>query len=692
MTLKTRSLLASTALAMTLSTSVFADEFRIDRMYVVGDSLSDGGAYETAGSLGFSANTGMASPTATNPDFRFRFMNDAADGSNGVYAEVLADQLGIGLEPYTITTPGATSLPTTGTIGGTNYAQGGSRVSQQPGFKQNIPAGISTIPVSQQVDQMLMDRPQFNSNDLVVLWAGNNDVLAQYFGGGGSSTAALPAPLVDILKANMVTAADDMTAQVNRVLAAGATNVVVVEVPDIGGNTPLGASQIPSGGNTVLTSLVDTFNDRLVQGVGGRVTVVNSNAILDDVLNNPTRYGFSGINQRQAFACTTLDSTGSVTALPCVAGVTTQADGQNGNSFVFADSVHPTAATHNIFGQMSAATLVAVGQVGVMPVATISGLRQQSLGLEQRLNLGAFFINDENGNRIRRPVGNVEVYGGGELGFYESDPQQVVPGFDAATQVVKVAADVMVAPDVMVGLGGSIDHAQVEFDENRGGFDSRLYVGGVFGVAQIIPGVYANTFVGGGLIDIYDIERGFDLKDLNGNQVARESYEADTDGTYFIARANLGGVLPVGNGFFVNPSVGFAYERVDIDGYGETAQNGSSTALQGRYDDLEYEGYRGTVALGGFYRPPSAPTWTFGLRASWEHDFNDDDIVVRHANADSPLAASNAPRPDDSYGLIAATVVKELTHSTSMSLQGSTNFAQDGVTGYTASLVFKHSF
>ena len=148
----------------------------------------------------------------------------------------------------------------------------------------------------------------------------------------------------------------------------------------------------------------------------------------------------------------------------------------------------------------------------------------------------------------------------------------------------------------------------------------------------------------------------------------------------------------MGNGFFVNPSLGFAYERVDIDGYSETALGGSSGALAATVGDLEYVGYRGTAALSGFYRPPSDPSWTLGLRASWEHDFNDDDVRVPFSVAGAAQNVQVAPRPDDSYGFLTATVAKELTHSTSVNLQGTTNIGQDGVTGYTIGLVFKHTF
>ena len=678
MSFMTRSLLTGTAMAMTLSTAAIADEFRLDRLFVVGDSLSDGGAYSQA------VQAGAALNNQTVPDIRYRFTDNRLDGSSRTYAEVLADELGIALEPNLITgVPATAGTPLSGLandveIGGGNYAQGGSRVSRAAlDDAQRAPFGITQTPVTTQVERLLANGRTFDANDLVILWAGANDVLANSaLVGAGARTPQDAGQAVGV-------AATQMVGQVERVLGRGASNVVVVTVPDIGANTPLGTGSTPQG-RALLSGLTDTYNGILQNGVGGRVTLVDSNAVLSDVLDNPTRYGFSAVNQRATVEC-------AGSSLNCIAGPGGNA-ANDGTVRVFADPVHPSTQAHLILGQIAASALVDIGQVGVMPVATISALRQQSLGLEQRLNLGAFFINDDTGTRVRRPVGNVEIYGGAEVGFYESDAQQVVPGFDAATQVVKAAADVMVTPNIMLGIGGSVDHGQVEFEDDRGGFDSRLYVGGVFGVAQIIPGVYANAFLGGGLIDIYDIERNYDIRGLDGGTLARESFEADTDGTYFIARTNLGAVLPVGNGFFVNPSVGFAYERVDIDGYSENARGETMEAAQATIGDLEYVGYRGTLALGGFYRPPSAPGWTFGLRASWEHDFNDDDIEVPFGVGTVPLNTQTAPRPDDSYGLLAATVVRELSHSTSLNIGASAAVGQDGVQGYTASLVFKHSF
>lgn len=677
MVFKTRALLASTALAMTLSTSAIADEFQIDRLFVVGDSLSDLGTYSQA------IRAAGAQQGQTLPAIPYQFTNNRADGSSQNYSQVVAERLGVEIAPNLITGVPATAgtpldaLSNDVEVGGNSYAQGGARVAIENDNQAQLAGGITQTPSTTQVDRLLAATPNFNSNDLVIYWTGANDVSTNAeLVGAGEQSPQQAGQAIGL-------AATQAVAQIERLIDAGATNLVVVTIPDIGTSTPVGQSSSPQG-QALLSGLTSAYNGILVDGVAGRATIVDAGAVVTDVLADPTRYGFSNIDHLD------LANTQCVTdsAVQCIDGVTTRP----GIVAVFADDRHLTNQANLVLGEMAYSALIAIGQAGVIPVAIISGLRQQSIGLEQRLNLGAFFINDDEGNRIRRPVGNVEVYGGAELGFYESDRQQIVPDFDANTQVIKAAADVMIHPNVMVGIGGSIDHGQIEYGDDQGGFDSRLYIGGVFGVAQIIPGVYANAFLGGGLIDVYDIERNFTTSDLAGNTVSRNTYEADTDGTYFIARSNIGAVLPLGNGFAINPSIGFAYEKVDIDGYNEDARGGAPSSLQARVGDLEYEGYRGTLALGGFYRPPSAPTWTFGLRASWEHDFNDDEIQVPFALGSTPTDVQIAPRPDDSYGLLAATVVKELSHSTSLSFQGTTNIGQDGVDGYTGSLVFKHTF
>ena len=729
MTLRLSAMLASAGVASVLAFPAAAEEFRIDRLFVVGDSLSDGGAYSQSTIAAYGGGqvtrTGFPAPTPDldgdgipdqprqAPNIRYKFLDNAPDGSSQVYAEVLADELGIDpLLPDVINgVPALTGAPLpTGALAndvpvdGNNYAQGGSRVSQQPGIGNNPAFGITTVPVVDQVDRLLADTPTLTDSDLVIVWGGANDVFAQ--AGAVGAGAITPQQAVG----NMTQAAFEQNAQVARLKEAGAGQVVVVTVPDIGQNTPFGVTGDPQAA-ALQTALVDAFNRGVALGQSDTdYVIVDSDKLLTAVLDDPVRYGFSDINQRTTAECT-------VSSVQCIQGVTTLSDG---NQRVFADGVHPTGQAHALFGQAAFAGIQGATQAGVIPVATLSALRQQSIGLEQRLNLGAFYKRAERDeplaeargsdyatamfptgeravrdrvagffdgtpgpNRVRREVGDVEVYGGAEFGFYEADGEQLRPGFEADTQVVKVAADVMVSEHAMVGAGISLDHGQVDFDDDLGGFDSRLIVGALFGVVELTRGVYVNGAAGYGYVDVYDIERRFQLG------AATERYDGDTDGNYFVGKASIGAMLPVGGGFVVNPSLGFTYEKVDLDGYTERAREGGGATLA--FDDLEFESQRITAALAGYYSPPALEGWTFGLRGSYEKDLEDDDVIVTFGPDRARLGETSAPRPDDDFGYLTATVAKDFGNST-LTLQGSTVLGLDGVDGYTGSLVYKLAF
>lgn len=185
-------------------TTASAEELRFDRLHIIGDSLSDGGTYSQAVRAG---------SRFTVPDIRYRWLTNAPDGSSLTYGEVLARSLGITLNPNVISgIPGF--LPEIA-VGGSNYAEGGSRVALQPGIGNDASIGITTLPLTTQVDRLLTANPTLNANDLVILWGGANDVFFQ------SDAVRLGLPPAVAL-ANMAQAADDLVAQVARVKAASA--------------------------------------------------------------------------------------------------------------------------------------------------------------------------------------------------------------------------------------------------------------------------------------------------------------------------------------------------------------------------------------------------------------------------------------------------------------------------------------
>src|ERR1700761_356930 len=157
-----------------------------------------------------------------------------------------------------------------------NYAQGGSRVTLQPGpgnralFNPTDPSisgdalGALTIPVHDQIQNNLTNNGNsFSSGQLVTVLAGANDVFIQTatvtaeLQGGMSQAQAVGGAITA-----MTQAADALANDVNTmILAKGATHVVVVNIPDAS-LTP-SATASGAAGIALTKQLVQTFNTEL---------------------------------------------------------------------------------------------------------------------------------------------------------------------------------------------------------------------------------------------------------------------------------------------------------------------------------------------------------------------------------------------------------------------------------------------
>ena len=630
-----------------------AEELRFDRLFVIGDSLSDAGAYSQAV---------VAESGGALPNIPYRFTTNALDGSSLTYSEHLGNSLGIDVQPNIINGVPAVGIPDNN-VGGTNFAQGGSRVSDPAGIGNSPLGGITTIPVTEQVDRLLASGPGFNSNDLVILWAGNNDVLVQLSVAGVAG--------LGVATANVEQAATDLAGQVDRLKAAGAKTVIVVTVPDIG-TTPFG---IASGGAgaAALTGLSNAFNDQLSAALNGNAVLVDAGKLLSAIQADPARYGFTAPNAATVPACP-----GS--SLQCIQGINASADSE---TRVFADGVHPTAAAHRVFADAALAGLRAATQTGAIPVATMTALRQQAISLENRLNPTVLFEFDEFGNRRKREVGEIDFFTSIEGGYYNAEAQQVTPEVDGRTQVVKVGFDMPVASNATVGFGLSFDHGQVDFGTSgdAGGFDSRLVIGALFGQMALHPAFYVNAAVGGGHIDVYNINRRFMMGP------SQESYNADSEGTFFFARGGVGSMLPIGEEVLLNPFAHFTHEVVNIDGF--TESNGAASLSFG---ETEYTSNRVTAGLSVTYSPRSLPDFKFNLRGSAEHDLKDDDLFVSLGPDPQRLGEVSAPRPDQTWGYLSGSALWSISQGSFIGLTGSASVGLNGTTAYVGSLTWKTTF
>ncbi|MES2902197.1 MAG: esterase [Pseudomonadota bacterium] len=179
---------------------------------VFGDSLSDVGTYGvgTVAALGGGKFTINGNNTA---------INAALTGKN--WTELLAAQIGVAAPCPAVTglegdPASGLRVPIVENLNCTNYAQGGSRISNPLGTQNkatNPTFGALTYPVSKQIAMHLARKGTFKADELVVVFAGGNEILALLTGLKEAAGAAGA-------KAGNETFAKNLTLA----LAAGATN------------------------------------------------------------------------------------------------------------------------------------------------------------------------------------------------------------------------------------------------------------------------------------------------------------------------------------------------------------------------------------------------------------------------------------------------------------------------------------
>jgi phospholipase/lecithinase/hemolysin len=350
-----------------------------------GDSLSDVGTYQAA----VQANVGTGGGRfTTNP--------------GEIWTQKVAEYYGGTLTPAFV---GGFGNPLTA-AGGLGYAQGGARVDLQPGegFAPNNMAA-TTVPVTTQVAEYLSAHNSFNSNQLVLINGGANDIFmavqavsaagtaaaTQVLLNGGTAADAQAAAAAASQAATLTelqaiqTAATTFVGTVQKLVAAGATHLVVSNVPDIA-QTPQGLAA-GAQGQALINALVQTYNGVLKQGLAStpstsQVIYLDSFALLDQTLANYQALGFTVSNTGTACNLASMNAaaTAYATKNPSVlASGQTAADFGTAlasslfcspetytvagadQTYIFADLVHPTTHTGALIAQQVEKQIAASG-------------------------------------------------------------------------------------------------------------------------------------------------------------------------------------------------------------------------------------------------------------------------------------------------------------------------------------------
>ncbi len=540
MLLSKRPLRSLMAVAIALAAAPAMAQSPYTKTVVFGDSLSDAGYFRPL--LPASANPIIGQFT-TNPGW--------------IWAEYVADYYG--------TNGGAHGNGQNGD----NYAIGGARVGVDT--SQVLVPGTPAVPLyslKTQMNQYLAaNGGKADPNALYTVWGGANDLFAIQRG----------APLAATLGA----AVTDQVGIVGTLKAAGAQYVVVPTIPDIG-LTPDARAAGPAG-MAAGTALAKAYNDALFGGLkaaGLQVIPVDTFHILQEIVASPSTYGFVNATGKACLTATSLTCSPAAYATPDAY-----------QTYVFADGVHPSNATHQMLGQYTLSILEAPRnqQILTHSAQTVGRSRadQVSWHLDGRPADGLSWWGNLRGDMQR--YAHADLYDGmapaGLFGVDWARDGMVVGGF--------------------AGYG----RMDADFGNSKGDFTQSDTSLGLF-AGWYGERVWVNGQVSYSWLD-YDVTRKVQLGP------ATRIHEGSPEGSNLTAALNAGYEFGTEGGFRHGPVAAVIWQKVKLDGY--TESNPSATALG--YGNQDVDSTVGRIGWQARFDGGSVKPY---VQVTYDHEFEDD--------------------------------------------------------------------
>ncbi|MFY8123695.1 MAG: autotransporter domain-containing protein [Silanimonas sp.] len=553
---RTRLIVGAVALALAASS---AHAQRFSRVVSFGDSLSDAGniglAPAQAGGLG--GAFGPSQSFTTNPD--------------PVMVELLARYFGYANNA---------SL-----AGGTNFAWGGAcarPASAAPCTNNPNPATRLDAQIGQHLGAGSAD-----PNALYTVWMGANDLF-----GAIPVWASNPATASANATVGGIPVATAVVQQVGRLQAAGARNIVVLNLPDLGVTPQFSAGPFAAAGPLATLATV-SYNGALSQGLsqlGVGVIPVNVFGLVNEVRANPGAFGFSNVT---GVACTT---SSSILCTP-----NTLAAANANNTYLFADGVHPTGAAHRLLAEVAVTTINAPSLVSLAPETAIAAYDDHGSAIGN----GLF---DE--YRFDREDGTVRGYLRATGANGEIAGSSASPGADSTGFSLTGGANYQVNETFTFGVAASIGNQNL--DPVGGTIDGNTVMFSGYGVLNF-GGFYINAIASGGSTNL-DISRNIVL----GPTVRVENGETDAD--HVAGELGIGYVFK-GENLTHGPFAGVVWQEVTVAEYSEDAI--SSTSMNFREFTRE-----SMVTRFGYQAKADFGTLQPFARVAWNSEDEDGRTVV----------------------------------------------------------------
>ena len=623
-----------------------------DNMVVFGDSLSDDG------NLSLALQLPQIVRFTTNP------------GQTGI--ENVADYFEMPMTPAL--------------AGGTDFAFGGA------GLVNNSPGTPSSVPVLPAQLGMYLQATggQADPNALYAVWGGANDI---FYGATSAAAGATAQQLIQQTIQQLVqqaiagsvipndpTAIAAYTAQITPVVTqqvtaqveaaagvtslmtpdqvqagiqqaaatelgmidqlgkAGARYVMVFNLPNIGA-TPEAMAQGATA-SAQLTGLTLTFNNTLNTGLakaGVNIIPVNTFALLSELIADPSRYGFTNVTQP---ACTG----SSFGCLPAgTPGATSTYQPGTENTYLFADGVHPTTATHAMLAQYAESIITAPGEMSL--------LGEAPLQINESLNRS--ITNQATSSLANAPGNGLRVWASYDYARQRLDAQVNSPKSSNDANTLSVGADIHPSDALTAGLAFTAGQQKDNFAGNAGGFKLQdLLASGyvMWGWDQAYFGAIGSF----GHLGYSDLHRNIPI----GPTVR---YESGSTSGYHTALALTGGWWINFGNWRTGPYADLSWQHAHVNGYSENGGDAAAMTFgnQDRHALVGTLGWQltGNLQTGGATLHPFA-------RVAWNHDNDADPRDVTAGLVSMPgTFALPGFAPDKNWGSVGVGLAADFTPS-----------------------------
>jgi outer membrane lipase/esterase len=594
---------------------------------VFGDSLSDAGYFRPfLTSLGLPASVvAQLGRFTTNP--------------GPVWSELVSRYYGI--------------TPAPSNANGSVFAQGGARVNAA---SASTPPGAAQRPVSTQIDEFLArSGGAADPNALYAVWAGANDVFQNL--GAFSAGAITPAQL----QTNVLGAATAEIGQIARLRGAGARYIVVFGLPDIG-TTPAFASSASAGSVTALSAGYNTTLFSGLAGAGIRVIPVDVFSLNSEIRANPAAYGFTNTTGIACGPFPPITTAASPSAQFCLP--TNLVAPNAGQTYLFADSVHPTAASQAIIAQFVESLIDGPMQYSLLAEAPLRTRASLARALTDGLLSGR-----------KSDVGKFTAFAAADGAGFDVDAGGGTPGLKSNLNSLAVGVTVRASEGVTLGAAYGRSRLNASFGNEKGNF------GTVENSVSLFGALKWGGFYGTGILSIADVEYNETQRRIVLGPLTRVA-TSDPDGNNVSSYFTAGYDFAFGR-FLIGPAVTLTTANVDVNPFDEQGAGSANLRIgaQKRRSEVWGIGARASMDLGG---------WTPWVRVTADKERRDQGRFVTATPLTMVATGSSYDLPaysgDNTFVTTVAGVNGMLGSNVALSLayyklSGRSGIKEDGVAG-----------